>query len=44
MQLSPHRGGKEALCSFFVGNTMKAMQGKANPGVVNDLLKKALVG
>ncbi|MGC1467807.1 MAG: hypothetical protein WA793_00350, partial [Sphingorhabdus sp.] len=29
---------------FFVGQTMKAMQGKANPGVVNELLKKALAG
>ena len=27
---------------FFVGQTMKAMQGKANPSVVNELLKKAL--
>ena len=36
------KGGKEALFGFFVGQTMKAMQGKANPGVVNDLLKKAL--
>jgi aspartyl-tRNA(Asn)/glutamyl-tRNA(Gln) amidotransferase subunit B len=27
-----------------VGQTMKAMAGKANPGVVNDLLKKALGG
>jgi aspartyl-tRNA(Asn)/glutamyl-tRNA(Gln) amidotransferase subunit B len=30
------------LFGFFVGQTMKAMGGKANPGVVNDLLKKAL--
>jgi len=30
------------LFGFFVGQTMKAMQGKANPGVVNELLKKAL--
>ncbi len=41
-QLEQYRGGKEALFGFFVGQTMKAMQGKANPGVVNDLLKKAL--
>jgi aspartyl-tRNA(Asn)/glutamyl-tRNA(Gln) amidotransferase subunit B len=43
-QLEQYRGGKEALFGFFVGQTMKAMQGKANPGVVNDLLKKALAG
>ena len=36
------KAGKEALFGFFVGQTMKAMQGKANPGVVNELLKKAL--
>ena len=41
-QLDQYRGGKEALFGFFVGQTMKAMQGKANPGVVNELLKKAL--
>jgi aspartyl-tRNA(Asn)/glutamyl-tRNA(Gln) amidotransferase subunit B len=41
-QLEQYRGGKEQLFGFFVGQTMKAMQGKANPGVVNDLLKKAL--
>lgn len=41
-QLEQYRGGKESLFGFFVGQTMKAMGGKANPGVVNDLLKKAL--
>ncbi|MBB4085861.1 Asp-tRNA(Asn)/Glu-tRNA(Gln) amidotransferase subunit GatB [Sphingomonas carotinifaciens] len=41
-QLGQYRGGKEALFGFFVGQTMKAMGGKANPAVVNDLLKKAL--
>ncbi len=41
-QLEQYRAGKEALFGFFVGQTMKAMAGKANPGVVNDLLKKAL--
>ncbi|MBI0474449.1 Asp-tRNA(Asn)/Glu-tRNA(Gln) amidotransferase GatCAB subunit B [Sphingomonas sp. MA1305] len=43
-QLEQYRGGKEALFGFFVGQTMKAMGGKANPAVVNDLLKKALAG
>jgi aspartyl-tRNA(Asn)/glutamyl-tRNA(Gln) amidotransferase subunit B len=37
-----YRGGKDKLFGFFVGQTMKAMQGKGNPGVVNALLKKAL--
>ena len=41
-QLGQYRAGKEALFGFFVGQTMKAMGGKANPGVVNELLKKAL--
>nr|WP_294816891.1 Asp-tRNA(Asn)/Glu-tRNA(Gln) amidotransferase subunit GatB [uncultured Sphingomonas sp.] len=43
-QLEQYRGGKEALFGFFVGQTMKAMGGKANPAVVNELLKKALAG
>ncbi|WP_210358055.1 Asp-tRNA(Asn)/Glu-tRNA(Gln) amidotransferase subunit GatB [Sphingomonas beigongshangi] len=43
-QLEQYRGGKEALFGFFVGQTMKAMGGKANPAVVNDVLKKALAG
>jgi aspartyl-tRNA(Asn)/glutamyl-tRNA(Gln) amidotransferase subunit B len=41
-QLEQYRGGKEALFGFFVGQTMKAMGGKANPAMVNALLKKAL--
>jgi aspartyl-tRNA(Asn)/glutamyl-tRNA(Gln) amidotransferase subunit B len=43
-QLEQYRGGKENLFGFFVGQTMKAMAGKANPTVVNELLKKALGG
>jgi aspartyl-tRNA(Asn)/glutamyl-tRNA(Gln) amidotransferase subunit B len=41
-QLADYRGGKEALFGFFVGQVMKATGGKANPGVVNELLKKKL--
>jgi aspartyl-tRNA(Asn)/glutamyl-tRNA(Gln) amidotransferase subunit B len=41
-KVEQYRGGKEALFGFFVGQTMKAMAGKANPKVVNDLLKNAL--
>jgi aspartyl-tRNA(Asn)/glutamyl-tRNA(Gln) amidotransferase subunit B len=36
------RGGEEKLLGFFVGQVMKAMKGKANPQVVNELLKKKL--
>ena len=41
-KVEQYRGGKDKLFGFFVGQTMKAMQGKANPQVVNELLKKAL--
>ena len=34
--------GKEKVFGFFVGQTMKATKGKANPQVVNDLLKKKI--
>jgi aspartyl-tRNA(Asn)/glutamyl-tRNA(Gln) amidotransferase subunit B len=41
-KVADYRGGKDKLFGFFVGQTMRAMGGKANPGVVNELLKKAL--
>ena len=41
-KLAEYKAGKDKLFGFFVGQTMKAMAGKANPGVVNELLKKAL--
>jgi aspartyl-tRNA(Asn)/glutamyl-tRNA(Gln) amidotransferase subunit B len=41
-KVAEYRGGKDKLFGFFVGQVMKAMAGKANPGVVNELLKKAL--
>lgn len=41
-QLEQYRAGKESLFGYFVGQTMKAMAGKANPQVVNELVKKAL--
>ena len=41
-QLEQYRAGKEALFGFFVGQVMKATQGKANPAQVNELLKKKL--
>ena len=43
-KVAQYMGGKEALFGFFVGQTMKAMQGKANPQVVNELVKKGLAG
>ncbi|MEO1969733.1 MAG: Asp-tRNA(Asn)/Glu-tRNA(Gln) amidotransferase subunit GatB [Sphingomonadaceae bacterium] len=41
-KVEEYRGGKDKLFGFFVGQTMKAMQGKANPAVVNQLLKDKL--
>ena len=41
-KVAEYRSGKDKLFGFFVGQTMKAMQGKANPQVINNLLKKAL--
>ncbi|BAV32537.1 glutamyl-tRNA amidotransferase subunit B [Sulfuricaulis limicola] len=41
-QLEQYRAGKEALFGYFVGQVMKASQGKANPAQVNELLKKKL--
>ncbi|MBA2936497.1 Asp-tRNA(Asn)/Glu-tRNA(Gln) amidotransferase subunit GatB [Sphingomonas sp. CGMCC 1.13654] len=41
-KVAEYRGGKDKLFGFFVGQTMRAMAGKANPAVVNELLKKAL--
>ena len=41
-QLESYRAGKDSLFGFFVGQVMKASQGKANPKVVNEVLKKKL--
>ena len=37
-----YRGGNEKLFGFFVGQVMKASQGKANPKVVNEILRNKL--
>ncbi|MFN0280299.1 MAG: Asp-tRNA(Asn)/Glu-tRNA(Gln) amidotransferase subunit GatB [Pyrinomonadaceae bacterium] len=37
-----YRAGNEKLFGFFVGQVMKASQGKANPKIVNDILKEKL--
>ena len=41
-QVNAYKSGKDKLFGFFVGQVMKASQGKANPGLVNELLKKKL--
>jgi aspartyl-tRNA(Asn)/glutamyl-tRNA(Gln) amidotransferase subunit B len=43
-QLADYRGGKDKLFGFFVGQVMKATQGKANPAQLNELLKRKLSG
>ncbi len=40
--VAAYRGGNDKLFGFFVGQVMKASQGKANPKVVNDILKEKL--
>ena len=41
-QLEQYRAGKDKLFGYFVGQVMKATQGKANPQLINELLKKML--
>jgi aspartyl-tRNA(Asn)/glutamyl-tRNA(Gln) amidotransferase subunit B len=43
-QLAQYRAGKDKLFGFFVGQAMKATQGKANPAQLNELLKRKLQG
>ena len=43
-KLADYRGGKDKLLGFFVGQTMRAMSGKASPAVVNERLVAALAG
>jgi aspartyl-tRNA(Asn)/glutamyl-tRNA(Gln) amidotransferase subunit B len=43
-KVAEYRAGKDKLFGFFVGQVMKATQGKANPGKVNELLKERLLG
>ena len=40
--VAAYQGGKQGLFGWFVGQVMKASRGKANPVVVNELLKKKL--
>ena len=41
-KLAEYRGGKDKLFGFFVGQVMKAMQGKGNPALVNEALQRRL--
>ena len=41
-EVEAYRGGKTKLISFFVGQVMREMRGKANPAVVNEALAKFL--
>lgn len=43
-KVAEYRSGKDKLFGFFVGQVMKATQGKANPAAVNDILKAKLQG
>jgi len=43
-QAEQYREGKQQVIGFFVGQVMKSTGGRANPGLVNDLLRKALDG
>jgi aspartyl-tRNA(Asn)/glutamyl-tRNA(Gln) amidotransferase subunit B len=41
-QVASYRGGKQGLLGYFVGQVMKATQGRADPKVVNELLRSKL--
>ena len=43
-KVAEYRAGRDKLYGFFVGQIMRATQGKANPALVNELLKKKLAG
>ena len=41
-EVADYRGGKEKLFGFFVGQVMRATQGKANPQILNQMLREEL--
>ena len=41
-KVTQYKSGKEKLFGYFVGEVMKASNGKANPQLVNEILKKKL--
>ncbi len=43
-QVEQFKSGNEKVLGWFVGQVMKATQGKANPGAVNKILREKLKG
>jgi len=43
-KVAEYRAGRDKLYGFFVGQVMRATRGKANPALVNQLLKRKLAG
>ena len=43
-KVTEYRAGRDKLYGFFVGQIMRATEGKANPALVNELLRKKLSG
>ena len=41
-QLADYKAGKQQLFGFFVGQVMKEMKGKGNPGIINEILKRRI--
>ena len=41
-KVAEYRGGRDKLFGFFVGQVMKAMGGKANPKIINEVLRRKL--
>ena len=43
-KVAEYRTGRDKLFGFFVGQVMKAMGGKGNPKIVNEVLRQRLAG
>jgi aspartyl-tRNA(Asn)/glutamyl-tRNA(Gln) amidotransferase subunit B len=43
-KVAEYRAGKDKLYGFFVGQVMKATQGKVNPAALNEILRRKLAG
>jgi aspartyl-tRNA(Asn)/glutamyl-tRNA(Gln) amidotransferase subunit B len=43
-KIAEYRAGKDKLYGFFVGQVMRATQGKANPAALNEILRRKLTG
>ena len=43
-QVAEYRAGKDKVFGFLVGQVMKATRGKANPQMVNEILRSKLQG